>query len=316
VVGPWNDWVNDLKRPGERYLVISVTMLPGGEPGVTFAEGAKGAYNSHFKILAENLVKYNLSSSIVRIGWEMNGGWYPWRASKDIPNWPLYWQQIVTTMRSVPGQHFKFNWNPTNGWQQEPADQVYPGDTYVDLIGIDIYDQIWDSKAPLYNFGYPQVGAWYSGIKFVVNDTTEYNGYWLCLKNNTGQVPQAGEYWKLLADTTVMTTSRKYAIDQYITGGYAVNYWIKFAQSHNKPMTINEWGVWNTRDGHGGGDDPMFIQTMYDFVTSNNVLFHSYFDVWAFDGNHELQPTQYPAFPQSAALFKKLFGGSQLNVSL
>ena len=47
-------------------------------------------------------------------GREMNGKWYEWSQHRAPPSEPdayiLAWRQIVTTMRSVPGQHFKFLW--------------------------------------------------------------------------------------------------------------------------------------------------------------------------------------------------------------
>jgi hypothetical protein len=50
----------------------------------------------------------------------------------------------VTTMRSVPGQHFKFLWTvyPTG---TSVAD-AWPGNAYVDYIGTDIFDWYGGSK--------------------------------------------------------------------------------------------------------------------------------------------------------------------------
>lgn len=76
-------------------------------------------------------------------------------------------------------------------------------------------------------------------------------------------------------------------------------------------IAIGEWGVWNKGDGHGGGDNPLFIQGMYDFITNpqNNVLFQCYFDVFALDGDHQLSNVNTTNFPDSSALFERLFRG-------
>jgi hypothetical protein len=72
----------------------------------------------------------------------MNGSWYEWserRAPSSDPDaYIRAWRQIVTTMRSVPGQHFKFLWTvyPTG---TSVAD-AWPGNAYVDYIGTDIFD--------------------------------------------------------------------------------------------------------------------------------------------------------------------------------
>jgi hypothetical protein len=119
-------------------VVYSVAMLP--ENGCcTLAEGARGTYNDHFVRLAQRLVQYGYGSSTIRLGWEFNGGWYVWSAIHDPVSWPVYWRQIVTAMRSVPGAAFTFDWNPVPGGGV-PLEQVYPGDDYVDVIGMDVYD--------------------------------------------------------------------------------------------------------------------------------------------------------------------------------
>ena len=49
-------------------------------------------------------------------------------------------------MRSVAGEHFRFVWNPDAGAFTQSGYSVaaaYPGDAYVDVIGLDAYDQSW-----------------------------------------------------------------------------------------------------------------------------------------------------------------------------
>ena len=43
------------------------------------------------------------AAPIIRPGWEFNGGWFPWAANGQAAAFIGYWQQIVNTMRSVPG---------------------------------------------------------------------------------------------------------------------------------------------------------------------------------------------------------------------
>jgi hypothetical protein len=103
---------------------------------------AAGDYNSNFYDLGKLLVKDGLASTIIDLGREMNGRWYEWsqhRAPSSQPDaYILAWRKIVTTMRSVPGQHFKFLWTlyPT-GTSAAPS---WPGSSYVDYIGTDIFD--------------------------------------------------------------------------------------------------------------------------------------------------------------------------------
>ena len=81
----WGKWV--AAQPGRR-LVLGVPILAGppdgsgpkqgskglGQP-VSLESGARGDYNAYFHDLAENLVRSKLTDTILRPGWEFNGGW-------------------------------------------------------------------------------------------------------------------------------------------------------------------------------------------------------------------------------------------------
>jgi len=117
-------------------------MLPNS--GTSLATGATGAYDSYFLTVAQALVQAGQGSSLIRLGWEFNGSWFPWAANGHAADFVAYWQQIVNTMRSVPGANFRFEWNPTRGdMGVGNLANYYPGDAYVDVIGLDVYDQEW-----------------------------------------------------------------------------------------------------------------------------------------------------------------------------
>jgi hypothetical protein len=103
---------------------------------------AAGDYNSKFYDLGKLLVNEGFGNTIIDLGREMNGKWYEWSEHRAPPSEPdayiRAWRQIVTTMRSVPGQHFKFLWTlyPTG----TSVAQCWPGSAYVDYIGTDIFD--------------------------------------------------------------------------------------------------------------------------------------------------------------------------------
>ena len=112
------------------------------------AQGATGAYNSYFATLAQTLVAAGASDAYLRLGWEFDGSWTTWNATTPAAeaSYASYFRQIVTAMRSVPGAAFRFVWNPdasaftASGYSVEAA---YPGNAYVDVIGLDAYDQTW-----------------------------------------------------------------------------------------------------------------------------------------------------------------------------
>jgi hypothetical protein len=126
-------------------MTFSIPMLP--DSGSTLVAGAAGNYDSSFKGIARGLVANHEANSIVRVGWEFNAGWFAWAAkSSSSSQFVAFWNQIVDTMRSVPGAAFKFEWCPNLGdMGVGNLASYYPGDSYVDYVAADVYDQAWAS---------------------------------------------------------------------------------------------------------------------------------------------------------------------------
>ncbi|MER6709444.1 glycoside hydrolase family 26 protein, partial [Streptomyces fumanus] len=141
----WADW-----RAGgaDRLFVLNVPMLERNEEGVPDPEvrellraGAAGRFDHHFRALAERLVALGVPDTVLVLGWEMNGTTYTHRCGPDPLAWKAYWNRIVTAMRAVPGQRFRFDFAPSRGRDAVPWTECYPGDDTVDIIGMDSYDQ-------------------------------------------------------------------------------------------------------------------------------------------------------------------------------
>jgi len=118
-------------------LVVGVPMLPPS--GATLAEGAEGAYDRHFRRVAEELVAHGHEDAVIRVGWEFDASWYAWDARRDPDSYRAFFRRIVEEMRSVEGSRFWFDWNSSGGDGTDPS-SLYPGDDVVDIIGLDIYD--------------------------------------------------------------------------------------------------------------------------------------------------------------------------------
>ncbi len=139
-------WITRTWAGTGHRLALSVPMLPSGAtPSVGLAAGASGNYNSYFLTLAQRLVSGGLGNTILRLGWEFTGNWFPWAATNATlaGEYAEYFRQIVTVMQTVPGQQFQFDWNPTPGPQPYDLTLAYPGDQYVDYVSMDVYDQSW-----------------------------------------------------------------------------------------------------------------------------------------------------------------------------
>lgn len=93
--------------------------------------------------------------TIVRLGWEMNGNWFEWSGS-DPAGFISCYQHIATDIRATD-RWVVMDWTQNAHGSQTCNGQAincYPGDAYVDVIGIDNYDMwpgspdqaIWDSQ--------------------------------------------------------------------------------------------------------------------------------------------------------------------------
>jgi len=80
-----------------------------------------------------------------------------------------------------------------------------------------------------------------------------------------------------------------------------------FARERGKPISYPEWGAGTRPDGHGVGDDPVFIAGMADWFEEVDPLYQSYWDVQASDYNAQISNRQ---FPQAAATFRQRFGAT------
>ncbi|MFF6985750.1 glycosyl hydrolase [Streptomyces sp. NPDC010273] len=141
----WADWRTE---KSDRMLVLNVPMQERNEDGVSdfqvrrlLQQGAAGEFDQHFKALARRLVDLKVPDTVIVLGWEMNGTTYTSRCGPDPEAWKKYWNRIVTTMRSVPGQKFRFDFTPSRGRDAVPWTECYPGDDTVDIVGMDSYDQ-------------------------------------------------------------------------------------------------------------------------------------------------------------------------------
>jgi hypothetical protein len=161
IVGPAT-WADLLKTPPANPPAITpsgavdsglLALLNDGGPdegtsgyyestSAALVAAAAGSDNRRFYQLGELLVRDGLSNAIINLSREMNGSWYEWSEQHAPPSEPdafiLAWRQIVTTMRSVPGGHFKFLWTIYPG--AAPVAESWPGSAYVNYVGSDIFD--------------------------------------------------------------------------------------------------------------------------------------------------------------------------------
>ncbi|MFB9377496.1 glycosyl hydrolase [Kineococcus gynurae] len=138
----WGAWVRE--APDSRKLSIAVHLAPEDPDDDWRERGAAGEYDSYWVDLGENLVSLGLGSSILRLGWEMNGTWYEnhyvGESEEQREAWKAYFRRIVRAVE-VPGSDFEIDFCIAEGPQNSvDISELYPGDEYVDIIGVDVYD--------------------------------------------------------------------------------------------------------------------------------------------------------------------------------
>ncbi|WP_460452256.1 glycosyl hydrolase [Alsobacter sp. SYSU BS001988] len=114
------------------------------------ASAAAGAYDSHYRQAAETILagQPHDAAISIRMGEEFNSDWMPWSTAKgQDQNFIAAYRHFVEAFRSVSDK-FQFEWNVNLGGSVDPA-AAYPGDAYVDVIGMDFYyNTQWDSADP------------------------------------------------------------------------------------------------------------------------------------------------------------------------
>ena len=104
--------------------------------------------SAHWEALGSRLIGLGLGGALLRIGREFNGNWYPWQVAEGgQASYIAGYQHVVTVLRALPGAAFRFCWSPALGTGNLTAtgtESCYPGDAYVDEIGVDVYD--WTQK--------------------------------------------------------------------------------------------------------------------------------------------------------------------------
>jgi hypothetical protein len=240
-------WSVSRKKPIVSAMTFSVPLTV---KGTRLADVASGAHDRTYVAVARDMIDNGWGSAVVRLGWEFNGSWMPWAASRDPAAYVAAYRHVVTLMRSVPGGRFSFDWCSACGKNAIAPDSVYPGDDVVDIIGMDVYTRYYNS--------------------FDAIPALRWRG--------------------------VRVTS------------FGLDWLVRFAAEHHKRISIPEWGTgeWLVKDGGtGGGDDPLFITSMADFLRDNHVAYSDYWDYSASDYDASVSNGEHQ---KSGSAIRALFG--------
>ncbi len=146
------DWSISTFAGFEGTLVYGLSLLPFDQKA-SLADVAAGKYDDVWRGVARNLLRHGRGDSIVRIGLEANGTWFPWGAtSSTAAQFRPAFRRVSSVLKSVaPDLLINFDIGcgvPLTGSSDRlaPLTRLYPGDEAVDIIGCDIYDW-WTTRA-------------------------------------------------------------------------------------------------------------------------------------------------------------------------
>lgn len=141
-----SNWHIETFADSPAILSYGLPLLPVTS-GDTLADIAAGKQDQVFRQIAALLVANGRGNTIIRIGWEANGAWFPWNTTVDTAeDYKAAFRRVVGVMKEQ-GPDLVFDFDIGCGvklrGQQDRLDalnRLYPGDDVVDLIGCDTYD--------------------------------------------------------------------------------------------------------------------------------------------------------------------------------
>lgn len=143
--GAWDDitsagWIMGYYSDFPGIVVISQPFWPE-DSGGSLDACAGGAYDDQWAEYGRTLADHPGMDVYTRLAWEFNGTWFEWSAT-DAEAWKSCFRSVVDAVRSTaPDARFEWNIN-AHGSQSCDGDawNCWPGDEYVDVVGIDPYD--------------------------------------------------------------------------------------------------------------------------------------------------------------------------------
>ncbi len=236
----WDDVAHPTNRGRQRlkvgkcnYLIYALRTIPDTHHAYRsncqtyVSTGNTTQFDSYYRSMAEELAAHAPNFLVIRVGWELNDN-FPWSIARcdtteKVNGYKNTHRKIVDMLRTAfakKGKKFMVSWNfvRESAKLKRPLSELYPGDAYVDTIGVDYYDRKFA------NWG--------------LNSTTDAKFKEMASRGTTKQP-------------------------------FGIYTWYDFAMSMKKPLSVDEWGVWNSGDSFAGGDNPVYIRNMYAFFNSH-----------------------------------------------
>jgi len=126
------------------------------QPQFEMAKIAQGDFDPYIREWAKAIKSFG-GPVLIRFAHEMDGNWYPWAIGMNNTTEEEYinaWKHIHDVFKEEKVSNVQWVWSPNwnDEWPVSRYDKIYPGDEYVDWIGMSIFNwgttvtyQKWDT---------------------------------------------------------------------------------------------------------------------------------------------------------------------------
>ena len=132
--------VNNLRSRGETPMVTLEPYVGGGV--ASLSDIAAGKYDAYFRKEADAVRGLGMTV-MIRFAHEMNllsSDWGPNKAGNTGTAYVDAWRHLVTVFREEGASNVKWVWAPNVDYGGRPFNQFFPGDEWVDYVGLDGYN--------------------------------------------------------------------------------------------------------------------------------------------------------------------------------
>jgi hypothetical protein len=132
------------KVSGVPVLSVEPWNTGGGpsQPDWRLAATIDGRWDDQYASIARAVVGYR-EPMLIRYGHEMNGHWYPWGTANGNQRgeYVKAWRHVVDLFRAAGATNALWVWSPNilRGASNRALKEFWPGDRYVDLVGLTGY---------------------------------------------------------------------------------------------------------------------------------------------------------------------------------
>jgi hypothetical protein len=171
---PWSGYI-----PSSEPAVSKDSVLMASWHGAAWEPINNGSSDRNIASVAKKL-KGMKRPILLRWAWEMNGDWFEWDGShngNDPASYVKAWRRIHRIFAENGADNISWvwspNWNssPQSAWNRIQA--YYPGDDYVDWVGISGYNFYGESPKTLFN---PIVKIYGSRKPIILSETAAVQG--------------------------------------------------------------------------------------------------------------------------------------------